>query len=105
MGRAHQGLLHFPRWLALALLLSVAGSGALHGESITQQREDAVRRARAGHMAEAQATLRSLLASGAEDRGLVAMDLVTLLQQDGKPREAADLFARTVTPEAPAYAL
>ncbi len=55
-------------------------------------------------MSEAQATLRGLLAAGADD-GLVAMDLVTLLQQDGKSAAAAALFASTAKVDPPAYAL
>ena len=55
-------------------------------------------------MVEAQAKLRSLLATGTDD-GLVAMDLVTLLQQDGKSAEAAALFARTAKVDPPGYAL
>ncbi len=55
-------------------------------------------------MSEAQATLRGLLTAGADD-GLVAMDLVTLLQQDGKSAEAAALFASTAKADPPAYAL
>jgi biofilm PGA synthesis protein PgaA len=73
-------------------------------QSVTEQRENAVRHARAGHMGEAQATLRGLLAAGTDD-GLVAMDLVTLLQQDGKNAEAAALFAGTSKADPPAYAL
>ena len=55
-------------------------------------------------MTEAQATLRALLAAGTDD-GFVAMDLVTLLQQDGKSAEAAALFASTAKVDPPAYAL
>lgn len=55
-------------------------------------------------MGEAQTKLRALLAAGADD-GLVAMDLVTLLQQDGKSAEAAALFASSAKADSPAYAL
>ena len=55
-------------------------------------------------MVEAQAALRGLLKSGADD-GLVTMDLVTLLQQDGKSAEAAALFAAAAKVDPPAYAL
>jgi biofilm PGA synthesis protein PgaA len=55
-------------------------------------------------MSEAQAALRGMLAAGTDD-GLVAMDLVTLLQQDGKSAEAAALFASTAKVDPPAYAL
>jgi biofilm PGA synthesis protein PgaA len=55
-------------------------------------------------MGEAQSSLRNMLAAGTDD-GLVAMDLVTLLQQDGKNAEAAALFASTAKVDPPAYAL
>lgn len=76
----------------------------IYAQSVTEQRESAVRLARAGQMVEAQATLRGLLAAGTDD-GLVAMDLVTLLQQDGKSAEAAALFASAAKADPPAYAL
>jgi len=44
-------------------------------------------------MAEAQAALRAMLASGIDD-GLVAMDLAILLQQDRKPAEAVAVFEK-----------
>src|SRR6478735_1748763 len=74
-------------------------------QSATQQREAAVLQARAGHMAEAQAALRGMLAAGIADNGLVAMDLTTLLQQDGKSAEAADMFEKAAVVDAPQYAL
>jgi biofilm PGA synthesis protein PgaA len=74
------------------------------GQSTAQRREAAVLQARAGKMAEAQAALRALLAAGADD-GLVAMDLATLLQQDGKPAEAVAVFEAAARPDPPDYAL
>ena len=55
-------------------------------------------------MAEAQAALRAMLAAGTDD-GLVAMDLATLLQQDGKPAEAVAVFEKAARPDPPDYAL
>lgn len=63
-----------------------------------------MRLARAGEMKRAQDDLRRLLAAGTDD-GLVAMDLVTLLQQDGKSAQAAALFVTTAKTDPPAYAL
>ena len=54
-------------------------------------------KARAGNMAEAQAALRAMLAAGTDD-GLVAMDLTTLLQQDGKSSEAVAVFEKAASP-------
>jgi biofilm PGA synthesis protein PgaA len=56
-------------------------------------------------MAEAQAALRALLAAGITDNGLVAMDLETLLQQDGKPAEAVEVFEKAALADPPQYAL
>lgn len=92
------------RALGLAILASCAFLGAAQAQTATDLRENAVRVARSGKMAEAQATLRALLVTGPDD-GLVAMDLVTLLEQDGKPLEAASIFTRANKPDAPAYAL
>ena len=97
------------RVLRLALIASLAATGTVlpqagQAQTATDLRENAVKMARAGKMAEAQATLRRLLISGPDD-GRVAMDLVTLLEMDGKPAEAAALFARADKPDAPAYAL
>ena len=61
-------------------------------------------KARAGNTAEAQAALRAMLAAGTDD-GLVAMDLTTLLQQDGKSSEAVAVFEKAASPESPDYAL
>lgn len=89
--------------IGLALIASFA-AGLVQAQTATDLRENAVRMARAGKMAEAQATLRRLLISGPDD-GRVAMDLATLLEMDGKPAEAAAVFARADKPDAPAYAL
>lgn len=90
----------------LILLVSawLATGHEVRAQTATELRENAVRAARAGKMAEAQATLRALLVSGPDD-GRVAMDLATLLEMDGKPAEAAAVFARAANPDAPAYAL
>ena len=92
----------------LVLLLSVlALAGAPVGASAqtaAEQREAAILKSRAGQKAEAQAALRAMLANGVDD-GLVAMDLATLLQQDGKPAEAVAVFEAANKPEPPDYAL
>lgn len=88
----------------LAVLLLVAASPETAAQTATQQREAAVLQARAGKMAEAQAALRALLAGGIDD-GLVAMDLATLLQQDGKPAEAIAVFEAAAKADPPDYAL
>jgi tetratricopeptide (TPR) repeat protein len=86
--------------LVVGLLAAQAG----WTQSATQQREAAVLKARAGQMAEAQAALRAMLAAGIDD-GLVAMDLVTLLQQDGKAAEAVAEFEKAAKRDPPDYAL
>ena len=92
-------------WLLLLAALALAGVPAnARAQTATQQREAAVLKARAGQMAEAQAALRALLAAGTDD-GLVAMDLATLLQQDGKPAEAVAVFETANKPDPPDYAL
>jgi hypothetical protein len=88
-------------WLLLLAALALAGVPAdARAQTATQQREAAVLKARAGQMAEAQAALRALLAAGTDD-GLVAMDLTTLLQQDGKPAEAVAVFEAANKPDPP----
>jgi hypothetical protein len=47
---------------------------------------------------------RAMLASGVDD-GLVAMDLVDLLQQDGQPGEAIAVYEKAALREPPEYAL
>ncbi len=92
------------RLSVLLVLATGAMAGAAQAQTATDLRENAVRQARLGKMAEAQASLRALLVMGPDD-GLVAMDLVTLLEQDGKPLEAAVIFTRAAKPDAPDYAL
>ena len=95
------------RW-TLVLAWAVVGTVALAGQAVaqtaTERREAAVLRARTGQVDEAVQSLRSMLASGIDD-GLVAMDLTTLLQQNGKAEEAAAVFARAGKSDAPDYAL
>jgi biofilm PGA synthesis protein PgaA len=92
-------------WILLLAVLALAGA-SLDGraQTATQQREAAVLKARAGQVAEAQAALRAMLASGVDD-GLVAMDLTTLLQQDGKAAEAVAVFEKAAKADPPDYAL
>jgi biofilm PGA synthesis protein PgaA len=85
----------------IAALLATAQGWA---QTATEQREAAVLKARAGRMAEAQADLRAMLAKGTDD-GLVAMDLATLLQRDGKAAEAVEVFEKAAKPDPPDYAL
>jgi biofilm PGA synthesis protein PgaA len=73
-------------------------------ETITQRREAAVLEARAGHLDAALAQLRAMLAAGQED-GFVAMDLTTLLQQAGRPKEAVAVFEKAGLAKPPDYAL
>jgi tetratricopeptide (TPR) repeat protein len=56
-------------------------------------------------MAEAQAELWAMLSAGIADNGLVAADLATLLQQDGKPGDAAAVFEQAAIAAPPDYAL
>lgn len=104
--RRRRKILRAPSLLkvGLVILTSFTIVGPADAQTATELRENAVRAARAGKMAEAQATLRALLISGPDD-GRVAMDLATLLEMDGKPAEAAAVFARAANPDAPAYAL
>ena len=95
------------RGICVLLLAVLALAGTVIGvraQTAAQQREAAVLKARAGQMAEAQAALRAMLAAGIDD-GLVAMDLATLLQQDGKSAEAVAAFERAAKADAPDYAL
>lgn len=107
--------MRYPSGLFLLLLSALAadllsGVRPAHAQteaerSPTDQREDAVRLARAGNMTEALARLRAMLARGIDDGGLVAMDLVTLLQQDRKPAEAIAVFEQARSADPPDYAL
>ena len=90
-------------WLPI-LIVGLLGAGSGMAQTATQQREAAVLKARAGNAAEAQAALRAMLAAGTDD-GLVAMDLTTLLQQDGKSSEAVAVFEKAARPDPPDYAL
>ena len=90
--------------MLLAVLALAGGPPDARAQTATQQREAAVLKARAGQMVEAQAALRALLAAGTDD-GLVAMDLATLLQQDGKPAEAVAVFEAANKADPPDYAL
>ena len=90
--------------LAVVVLLLFAGEKIAFSQSPSERREAAVLKARAGQMAAAQADLRALLTAGIDD-GLVAMDLATLLQQDGKSAEAVDVFTKAARPDPPDYAL
>jgi biofilm PGA synthesis protein PgaA len=90
-------------WLPI-LIVGLFGAGSGVAQTATQQREAAVLKARAGNMAEAQAALRAMLAAGTDD-GLVAMDLTTLLQQDGKSSEAVAVFEKAARLDPPDYAL
>jgi biofilm PGA synthesis protein PgaA len=90
-------------WLPI-LIVGLLGAGSGMAQTASQQREAAVLKARAGNTAEAQAALRAMLAAGTDD-GLVAMDLTTLLQQDGKSSEAVAVFEKAARPDPPDYAL
>ena len=90
--------------LAVVVLLLFVGEKIAFSQSPSERREAAVLKARAGQMAAAQADLRALLTAGIDD-GLVAMDLATLLQQDGKSAEAVDVFTKAARPDPPDYAL
>lgn len=92
--------------LCLAVLLAalLAVPGPATAQTITEQREAAVRLARGGQMPQALAALRALLAAGRED-GFVAFDLTTLLQQDGKAAEAVAVYEKAAPASPPDYAL
>src|SRR5262245_18392492 len=92
-------------WILLLAVLALAGAKPdACAQTATQQREAAVLKARAGQMTEAQAALRAMLAAGVDD-GLVAIDLATLLQQDGKAAEAVAVFEKANKTDPPDYAL
>jgi biofilm PGA synthesis protein PgaA len=86
------------------LILGLIGAEQVAAQTVTQRREAAVLQARAGHLDAAIAQLRAMLAAG-EDDGLVAMDLVALLEQARKPREAVAAFEKAAVAEPPDYAL
>ena len=89
----------------LVVIFGLINVGQAAAQTATEQREAAVRKARAGHMEEAQKELRAMLAAGVYDHGLVAMDLATLLQQDKKPRAAVAVFEKAALAKPPDYAL
>ena len=98
---------YFVRRSIVVLALPVAGlinPALAAAQTATQQREAAVLKARAGQRAEAITALRAMLASGVDD-GLVAMDLVDLLQQDGQPGEAIAAYEKAAPREPPEHAL
>src|SRR5689334_7082723 len=72
--------------------------------SADSPREEAVLLARAGRLPEALGSLRKQLADGTTDP-LVAMDLATLLQENGRVAEAIAVFERAADPKPPSYAL
>src|SRR5262245_1374304 len=87
--------------IALAGLICAETAGA---QNATEQREAAVLKARAGQTAEAIAALRAMLDARVDD-GLVAMDLVAVLQQDSRPGDAVAVFEQAAPPNPPEYAL
>jgi biofilm PGA synthesis protein PgaA len=90
---------------ALVVIFGLTDVDQGSAQTIAEQREAAVLKARGGHMGEAQKELRAMLAAGADDNGLVAMDLATLLQQDKKPRAAVAVFEKAALAKPPDYAL
>jgi biofilm PGA synthesis protein PgaA len=88
----------------LGFSIAAAIASIPSAQSISEKREAAVLQARGGDLPGGIAALRSLMAAGVDD-GLVALDLVTLLQQAKRSTEAADLFLRTNPRQAPDYAL
>jgi biofilm PGA synthesis protein PgaA len=94
------------RWIAV-LAIPLAGLAAAEpafAQTATAQREAAVLMARSGQVPEALAALRAMLAAGIDD-GLVAMDLASLLQQDGRAADAVAVFEKAALPDPPEYAL
>jgi biofilm PGA synthesis protein PgaA len=88
----------------LILTAGTFGAEPALAQTVTDRREAAVLQARSGHLNDAIAALRAMLASGQDD-GLVAMDLATLLQQAGKSNEAIAVFEKAGVAEPPSYAL
>ncbi len=95
------GLMRSGRVLRLGLLCLLVMVATARAES---EREAAVLLARAGHMDEALRRLRAMLAAGTEDP-VVALDLVTLLQQAGQSAEAVAVWDRARPRDPPSYAL
>ena len=92
---------------ALAPTVLLAGlllPGAVCAQASVSAREAAVLEARAGRPEAAIAALRRLFEANDADP-LVGPDLLTLLQQNGRPREALDVLARLGPAPLPSYAL
>jgi biofilm PGA synthesis protein PgaA len=108
--RAHEGDWSFAGLarraiiVGLTLLAGTFGAGSALAQTVTERREEAVLQARSGHLNDAIAALRAMLAAG-EDDGLVAMDLAALLQQAGKSDEAIAVFEKAAQAAPPEYAL
>jgi biofilm PGA synthesis protein PgaA len=92
------------RTMMLGLLLAAlsAASGA-RAQTAGSEREAAVLEARAGRTEAAIVTLRGLFEAGSTDP-LTGPDLLTLLQQNGRPEEALAVLARLGTAPLPSYA-
>jgi biofilm PGA synthesis protein PgaA len=88
-------------WILIAAML---GTEPVLAQSVAERREAAVLQAQSGHLDDAIAALRAMLAAG-EDDGLVAMDLTRLLQQAHKQGEAIDVFEKAAVAEPPEAAL
>jgi biofilm PGA synthesis protein PgaA len=88
-------------WIVIA---GTIGAEQVRAQTVTERREAAVLQSRAGHLDEAIATLRAMLAAGEED-GFVAMYLTALLQQASKSGEAIRVFEKAAAAEPPDYAL
>ena len=90
---------------ALVVVFGLTDVDQGFAQTATEQREAAVLKARSGHKDEAQDELRAMLAAGIDDRGLVAMDLAALLQQDNKSADAVAVFEKAALAKPPDYAL
>lgn len=86
------------------LLRFCADGPAVLAEGTLSPREAAIEQARAGHLDDAIATLRRLMAQGSDDP-LVPFDLAVLLEQAGDPQGATDIFESADVASAPEYAL
>ena len=100
--------MHIAGRVVIAGWLSIVGAMGAEAEQalaqITERREAAVLRARAGQLEPAITALRAMLAAG-EDDGLVAMDLAALLQQAHRAGEAIAVYERAAVADPPDYAL
>jgi biofilm PGA synthesis protein PgaA len=88
--------------VAAALILAALVSH--HARAQQSEREAAVRLARTGHVEEAIARLRAMVAAGTSDR-FAALDLAVLLQEAGRPAEAIAVWERARAVDPPSYAL